>query len=296
MVTNTKILAQEFEYFEPESVDEALELLSLYKGQARVIAGGTDLLVKMKRELISPEALISLSRISALKCFNEDEKMLRIGAAVTLFQAESNSTVARSYSALYEALRSMAAPAIRNMGTIGGNLANASPAADTAPPLLVYNSRLKLRSKKGERIVPLEEFFLGPGSTVLSPEELIIEIQVPFLEASEGSSFLKLGRVSADIAKINVAVYLRREGERCALCRIALGSVAPTPLRIYSAEKLAEGEIFTESLIKKVARECQEKIRPIDDVRSTREYRIWVSAVLVEEALRAAWLRSGGKL
>lgn len=296
MLTNTKILAQEFEYFEPESLEEALELLSLFKEQARVLAGGTDLLVKMKRELVSPRALISLSRVSALKHMEEDEEMLRIGATTTLFEAENNPLLERSYSALFEALRSMAAPAIRNMGTIGGNLANASPAADTAIPLLVYDSRLKLQSKEGERVVPLKEFFLGPGLTVLSPEELIVEIQVPRLKDSEGSSFLKLGRVSADIAKINVAAYVKREGERCALCRIALGSVAPTPLRIYSAERLLEGKVFSESLIKEVALECQKGIKPIDDVRSTKDYRIWVSPILVEEALRAAWLRSGGTL
>jgi carbon-monoxide dehydrogenase medium subunit len=296
MNTNTKILPLEFEYYEPENLDEALELLSRFKERARIIAGGTDLLVKMKRELLKPEVLISLSRISNLKYIDEGEGSLRIGAGTPLSEIESNSTVERSYSALFEAVRSMAAPAIRNMGTIGGNLANASPACDTAPPLLVYGSSLKIKSKGNERVVPLEEFFLGPGITVLSPEELIAEIQISQSEPPEGSAFLKLGRVSADIAKINVAVYLKREGKRCSCCRIAFGSVAPTPLRIYQAEKMAEGEIFEEQVIKKVALECQKQIKPIDDVRSSKDYRVWVSAILAEEALKAAWLRSGGSL
>lgn len=296
METNTRILSSEFEYFEPKSVEETLDLLSRYGEKARLIAGGTDLLVKMKRELLHPEILISLSRVSELNFISEDEGSFRIGAATTLFQLEKNPSIGRTLSALYEAVRSMAAPAIRNMGTIGGNLANGSPAADTAPPLQAFGSFLKLKSKDGERTLPLGEFLLGPGKTALSYEEMISEIVVPKPPVNSGSAFLKLGRVSFDMAKINVAVYLEREGRRCSLCRISLGSVAPTPIRAFSAEKLAQGEIFGESLIKAVSLKCQEEIKPIDDVRSTLKYRKAVCPVMVEEALKAAWERCGSSL
>jgi carbon-monoxide dehydrogenase medium subunit len=296
MSTNTKILPLEFEYFEPESVAEVLELLSRFKERSRLMAGGTDLLVKIKRGVVNPEAIISLSRVQDLNFIRADQDGLKIGSVTSLSEIEGNSLVRESYSALFEAVRSMAAPAIRNMGTIGGNIGNASPAADTAPALLAYGSTVKVLSTKGERIISLENFFLGPGLSVLEANELIAEVHLPRLGLNEGSAFLKLGRVSADIAKINMAVYLKREGNSCQICRIAFGSVAPTPIRIYPAEKLLKGKPFTDALIKKVALECQRQIKPIDDVRSSKEYRFRVSEILAEEALRAAWLRSGGSL
>lgn len=296
METNTRILAPEFQYLESADLDQVLTWLDTYREKARVLAGGTDLLVKMKSGLLEPEYVIYIKKISKLDYIESDNGELRIGAVTTLDRIERDATVRACYSALYEAVRSMAAKAVKNMGTIGGNLGNASPAADTAPPLLVYGASLKLASREGERVVPVTEYFLGPGKSVIKPQELLTEISIPRLGPDTGSSFLKFGRVSADIAKINVAVCLRRSGKRCESCRIAFGSVAPIPIRVLEAEKVLEGQELNPELIKAAAQVAAAEIKPITDNRSTRAYRQKVSRVMLEEALQAAWQRAGGAL
>lgn len=296
MATDTRILAPEFQYLEAHSTDEVLTWLAEYGARARVLAGGTDLLVRMKTGQVQPEYIIHIKKIAGLDYIQADEAGLRIGAATSLREIEGHAAVKTGYSALYEAVRSMAATAIRNMGTIGGNLVNASPAADTAPPLLVYDAALKLARRDGVRWVPVEEFFLGPGKTCVAPEELLMEISIPPQGPESGSSFLKLGRVAIDIAKINVAVSLQRSGRKCAGCRIAFGSVAPTPIRVRDAEVILAGQEMSEGLVEAAAQAGAAAIKPITDNRSTREYRLKVSRVILAEALRAAWQRAGGAL
>jgi CO/xanthine dehydrogenase FAD-binding subunit len=253
-------------------------------------------MVKMKRLIAEPECLINVKSLPELQGIHEEADGLVIGAAVPLAQAEKNALVMSRYSALFEALRSMAAIAVRNMGTIGGNLANASPAADTAPPLIVLGADLRLASARGGRTVPVEIFFRGPGLSVLEPDELIVAIRLPAPAPNEGSAFLKLGRVSCDISKINTAVWLKREGSRCADCRIAFGSVAPTPIRAPALEKMVIGMRADAHVLHEATLGAGDAISPISDARSTRDYRRMVAPVLLEEALRAAWTRSGGAL
>ncbi|CEP69205.1 FAD-binding, type 2 [Moorella glycerini] len=296
METNTKILAAEFQYLEGQNLDQVLSWLATYREKARVLAGGTDLLVKMKLGHVQPEYIIFIKKIASLGYIQLDASNLKIGATTTLSQIERHEAIKGYYSALYEAVHSMAAVAVKNMGTIGGNLGNASPAADTAPPLLVYDASLKIASQDGVREIPITEYFLGPGKSALAPNELLLEISIPKIGADTGSSFLKLGRVAADIAKINVAVCLKRSGRTCTSCRIAFGSVAPTPVRVQEAESLLEGKELNEDLITLAAKAGSAEIKPITDNRSTREYRLKVSRVMLEEALRAAWQRAGGVL
>lgn len=296
MKTNTKILAAEFGYLECHSLAEVLDSLTLYKGKAKILAGGTDLLTKMKIGLLECEYLIFVKKIEELNYLIADSNILKIGPMVSLRDLEKNEQVKEYYSALFEAVRSMAATSVKNMATIGGNLCNGSPAADTAPPLLVYGATLKLTSSRGGRIVPVEDFFVGPGKTVLASDELLTEISIPDLGEHVGSSFLKLGRVAADIAKINVAVCLNRSGRTASNCRIAFGSVAPTPIRVPEAEAMLEGKDLTDELITKVAKAAANFIKPITDKRSTSSYRQKVSRVILEEAIRSAWQRAGGEL
>lgn len=295
MNTNTKILAAEFEYLECHSLADVLEALTRYNGKAKILAGGTDILTKMKSGLLQCEYLIFVKKIEALNYLRSDSNTLRIGSVVSLRDIEKNEQVKAHYSALFEAVRSMAATSVKNMATIGGNLCNGSPAADTAPPLLVYGATLKLSSTRGERIVPVEEFFVGPSKTVLASDEFLTEISIPDLGEHFGSSFLKLGRVAADIAKINVAVCLKRTGRTASNCRIAFGSVAPTPIRVPEAEAMLAGKDLTDELITKVARAAANLIKPITDKRSTSSYRQQVSRVILEEAIRSAWQRAGGE-
>ncbi|HDP36645.1 MAG TPA: xanthine dehydrogenase family protein subunit M [Candidatus Atribacteria bacterium] len=296
MQTNTKILAQEFEYLAPKTLDEALSLLDNYKDKsARILAGGTDLLVKMKTIDLKTDYLINIKNIPELN-FIDTADGLKIGAAVPLSHIERIEKVQERYPALYEGIKSMAAIAVRNMGTIAGNICNASPAADTVPPLIAYGAEVKLVSKRGERTVSVEDFITGVGKTVIRADELITQVNIPEMNKNSGSAFSKKGRVKADIAKINLAVYLEREDNICKDCKIVLGSVAVKAIRAKEAEGLLKGQTVSASLIDKITKKASEEIKPIDDIRSSVEYRTEIARVIVEDAVKIAWERAGGEL
>ncbi len=292
MQTDSKILAQEFEYLAPKTLDEALDLLEKYKDKnIKILAGGTDLLVKMKTINLKVNYLINIKNISELN-FVDTEQGLRIGAATPLSHIIKEEKVKVKYSALYEGIMSMAAPAIRNMGTMAGNLGNASPAADTVPPLIAYGAELKLQSKRGARTVLVEDLITGVGKTIMKPNELITEIIIPEINKNTGSAFLKKSRVKADLSKINLAIYLEREGNICKDCKIVFGSVAIKVLRAEKTEELLKGQIINSELINKVAEEVSSEIKPIDDIRSTAEYRIAMSKQMLKDGLELAWARA----
>jgi carbon-monoxide dehydrogenase medium subunit len=288
---NTHILPQEFEYLEPKTVEEAVQYLSKYGKKAKVIAGGTDLLVKMKMGEVHPEVLINILRIPALRYLIED-KGIRIGTLTPFRELEKSRLIKQKCTALFEAAQSISSVQIKSMGTIGGNLCHASPAADSAPPLIVLGAMVKLVGDVRERVLPLEEVFVGPGETVLSPEELLVEVQIPELSSKRGSAFLKMTRVSADLAKVSVAVSMVREGDRCKECRIALGAVAETPLRAKKTEEIMRGEKVKENLIEKMSLQACQEIEPITDNRSTAWYRKEVAKVMVRDAINLAWERA----
>jgi len=296
MQINTKILAQEFEYLAPKTLDEALSLLDNYKDKsARILAGGTDLLVKMKIIDLKTDYLINIKNIPELN-FIDIADGLKIGAAVSLSRIERIGKVKERYPALYEGIKSMAAIAVRNMGTIAGNICNASPAADTVPPLIAYGAEVKLVSKRGERTVLVEDFITGVGKTVIEADEIISQVNIPEINKNSGSAFSKKSRVKADIAKINLAVYLEKEGNICKDCKIVLGSVAVKAIRVKEAESLLKGQTVNASRIDEAAEKASEEIKPIDDIRSSVEYRTDVARVMVEDTVRIAWGRAGGEL
>lgn len=296
MQTNTKILAQEFEYLAPKTLNEALSLLEKFKDKsARVLAGGTDLLVKMKTIDLKTDYLVNIKNIPELN-FIDTSDGLRIGAAVPLSHIERIGKVKEGYPALYEGIKSMAAIAVRNMGTIAGNICNASPAADTVPSLIAYGAEIKLVSKRGERTILVEDFIIGVGKTVIEDDEIITQVNIPEMNKNSGSAFSKKGRVKADIAKINLAVYLERERSICKDCKIVLGSVAVKAIRAKEAEGLLKGQTVSTSLMDKTAKKASEEIKPIDDIRSSVEYRTEIARVMVEDTVRIAWGRAGGEL
>jgi len=291
-VTNSRILSQEFEYFEPKTIDEAVLLLATYGEKAKIIAGGTDLLVQMKMDRIHPAYLINIARIPTLRFLSEG-KGLRIGTLTPFREMEKSESIRKKYTALHEAAQSVSSAQIKNMGTVGGNLCHASPAADSAPPLLVLEATLKFVRRDGEKTVGLEDFFLDPGKTILSPRDLLVEVQVPEPPRNAGSAFLKMARVSADLAKVNGAVYVEKENGFCRECRIALGAVAKTPMRAREAESILRGKELQDDLIEKACQKASEEIQPITDIRSTHGYRRTVSRVLVRDAIGLAWERAG---
>jgi CO/xanthine dehydrogenase FAD-binding subunit len=296
MQTNTKILAQKFEYLAPKTLDEALSLLNNYKDKsARILAGGTDLLVKMKTIDLKTDYLINIKNIPELD-FIDTTDGLKIGAAVSLSHIERIGKIKERYTALYEGITSMATIAVKNMGTIAGNVVNASPAADTVPPLIAYGAEVKLVSERGERTVSVEDFITGVGITVIEADEIITQVNIPEMNQNSGSAFSKKSRIKADIAKINLAVYLERKDNFCKDCRIVLGSVAAKAIRVKDAEGLLKGQTVSTSLINKIAKKASEEIKPIDDIRSSVEYRTEIARVMVEDTVKIAWERAGGEL
>jgi len=295
MNSSTRFLTQEFEYFVPLSLEEALDLLYKYRDRKiKILAGGTDLLVKMKTLGMPVDYLININEISEIKNV-EINNGLKIGAAVCLSQIEKMEIVKEKYTALYEGIKSMAAIAIRNMATLGGNIGNASPAGDSIPPLIVYEAKLRIVSKKGERIIPVEDFITGVGETEIRSDELISQVIIPESSKNSGSAFSKKSRVKADIAKINLSIWVERDGDICRDCRIVLGSVFIKALRAHKAEEIIRGKVMNDNLIISVARQAAEEIKPIDDIRSTAEYRKDLARVMVEDTLRVAWNRAGGE-
>jgi carbon-monoxide dehydrogenase medium subunit len=276
----------EFEYLLPKTFEEAISLTSKHGRDAKVLAGGTDLLVLLSKRKLMPKYVINISRIRGLGFLEYDEKTgLRMGAMCTLRAIETSVDVKENYPVLVDAVKAMASVQIRNMASIGGNLCNASPAADTVPPLLVLNAQVKIAGSNGERSVPLDGFFLGPGKTVIQPGEMLTEINLPNLPSGTAAAFVKIGRTPTDISKVSVAVLLTMKDEICQEVRIALGSVGPTPMRARRAEDVLRGKHVTDELIQRTAFTASEEAKPITDIRSTAAWRKQVTGHLVKSLL-----------
>jgi xanthine dehydrogenase iron-sulfur cluster and FAD-binding subunit A len=291
-MTNSHILVHEFTYMEPVSVAEAISLLATHGNAARVLAGGTDLLVQMKMERQEPAYVIGIGKLAELKGIRPGIDKLTIGALTTIRALARDAGVHNRYTALAEACAAFSTAQVQAMGTVGGNLCNGSPASDTAPALIALGAEVVLVGPEGETRLPLERFFRGQGKTARRSDQLLTAVEISFPVAQAGSAFVKIGRVSADIAKANAAVYLVRDGDRIADCRLAFGSVAPTPMRAPRAEAILRGQMLTAELISQVAAVAVEEISPIDDVRSTAAYRRQVVAALTMDGINRAWERA----
>jgi carbon-monoxide dehydrogenase medium subunit len=280
----------EIECLFPKTLSEALSFLKKHNGAAKVKAGGTDLLPKMKRRELGPKYLIDLKEIDDLHFIKYDkEKGLRIGAATTLSEILESSVVSKRYPILTEAVSQMASIQIRNIGTIGGNLCNAVPSADTAPPLIALEARLKLVGPKKVRTVLVEDFFKGPGETVLDPVELVAEVQIPPARSGEFGTYLKHTiRAEMDLAVVGVAANLSLDSKKhiCKDAKIVLGAVAPVPMRAKKAEAVLRGKPLDDDLIESAAKIASEESKPIDDIRSSAEYRREMVKVLTKRAIK----------
>ncbi len=276
------------QYTAPATLEDALHLKREHGADARVIAGGTDLIPRMRDQVISPEILIDLRRVS-LDAISLTASEMQIGAYVTQAQLLANRDIAREFPALSEACREFAGPPIRNRGTVGGNIVNASPAADLVPPLVAYDANIILASSGGDREMPLAEFFIGPGQTIIEPDEILTEIRLPLMPSGTAATFLKLGqRRSMAISVVNLTTRLTLDGE-CTVsdARIVLGAVAPTPIRAVAAEGVLTGKRLSDELLERAAREAGSEVTPISDVRASEAYRKNMTEVLVRRALLA---------
>jgi carbon-monoxide dehydrogenase medium subunit len=241
------------DYLAPQTLAEALDALGKHPHGVQLIAGGTDLVPQMRSKMVQPELLVDL-RLLGLEGIEMTGDGIRIGARATHTDILESDLLAEHCPALVESAADIAGPPIRNRGTVGGNLVNASPAADLAPPLLVYDAQAVLASSRGERSVPLEEFFTGPGGTVLSDDEILTEVYIPPVAPNSSSKFIKLGKRKAmAVAVVSVAARLTLDDSgSISQARVALGSVAPIPMRALKAEAVLEGhppsaELFAEA-------------------------------------------------
>lgn len=281
-----------FEYLEPASVEEAISLLMEYEGKAKVIVGGTDLMVQMRRRMVRPQYIIDIGFIPGLDYISHDGNgWQRIGALTTIRALEKSPEINRSHPVISRAASQLASVAIRNVATLGGNLCNAAPSADMAPALIGLSATAKLMGPTGERIVLLEDFFTGPGSTVLGRGELLTEIQVPLSPPDTGGAYLKHGiRESIDLAIVGVAAVITLEPANgvCQEVKIVLGAVAPTPMRARKAEEVLRNKVIDEQLINKCAETAAGEARPISDVRASQEYRKEMLRVFTRHAVTEA--------
>ena len=276
----------DIEFVTPRSLDELLLFLDEHKGETTIVAGGTDLYLLVKREVVRPRYLIDITDIPELHYIKEDAEYVRIGASMTLTEIEKNEIVNRYFPVLVDAVKTMAARQIRNVATLAGNLANASPAADSAPPLIVLGAKVILQSKNNEREVPVEDLFVFVKKTIIESNEIIKEIKIPKPPEAFAASFEKLGKRNALVlAIVSAAASVVREGDVIKDVRIALGSVAPTPLRVKKAEDVLKGKTPTTELVEKASEVVMNEVKPISDVRASAEYRKDMARVLSRRVL-----------
>ena len=275
------------EYYRPQSLREATDILGKLGKGVRVIAGGTDLLVTKPQGVTS---LLDISRL-ALDYISRDKDAFHIGAATLVREIENAPEFSSGpYRALGEAAGSLATATIRNMATLGGNLCNASPAADLPLPCMALDASVKIAGPRGTRKLSLGDFYTGVNETALEEDELLVEVQIPFAAEEEGTSFQKLRhhQTSVDMAIVNAATRIFCINGRCEFVEIVLGAVAPTPIRARSAEALLKGEIMDDGLLNKAAEAAAGESRPIDDLRASADYRKKMIGVLVKRALRTS--------
>lgn len=277
-----------FQVHQPKSMEQVLDMLSRHRSSVKILAGGTDLMLKMRHAGLSVEHLISLNRVEGMRTISWDEgDGLVIAGGTRLADVGRHEQVCANYPGLAHACSVMATPQIRNMGTVAGNLVNAAPSADTAAPLLAHGASLVAVERGGRRQIQLKDFFSGPGLTVLEPLEMVEAIRVPAPPPRSGSAYMRISaRSKVDIAAVGVAGFLNMDlGGRVIRCRLALASVAPTPVRCFEAEQLLEGQIPDEALLMRAGASCVRASAPIDDVRATASYRRSMVQVLAQRVL-----------
>ena len=282
-----------FNYLAPTRLDEALSLLT---PQAVPLAGGTDLFLRMERRQTQPDTVVDLKRIPGMDGVEAVDGGVRIGAMALMETLDACPLISDPYDALAQSARVVGSIQTRNRATVGGNLANASPAADTATPLMALGATVEVAGAGGTREIPVHELFLGPGRTALREGELLTAVRVPALPARAGSAFQRCVRTAMDIAVANCAAFVRLDAHGTVVeARIALGAVGSTPLRALAGENRLKGRRFDAAAAGEAAECAAEDARPIDDVRASAGYRREMVRVLTRRAVENAFRRAQGE-
>ena len=284
-----------FEYHEPTSLAEAIDLGARFGADGRFLAGGTDLIIQMRRGRLHPRHVVSLRRVAGLNAI-EANGAVTLGALVTLRALERSPAFQGPLRALVESAEVVGGHQVRNVGTVGGNVANASPAADVVTALLALDATVTCAGPEGERTVELDDFLLRPGETTRRPGEMLTSIAFAGLDSRSATAFLKAGRRKAmEISVVCVAATLTLDGERCVRARIALGAVAPRAWRARDAERSLEGGALTAEALREAGRLAAAGCQPISDVRASARYRRLLVAALVPRALSRCLQRLRGE-
>ncbi len=279
----------DFEYHAPKTLADACVLLDELGEKAIVLGGGSDLLHKLKNGHLTPDHLVSLKHMAQLREIRHEEgRGVIIGALITPDGVYRSPLLQERYLSLPMAAHEMGNPQVRNRGTVGGNICNASPLADLPPLLIALNASVRIVEYAGERLVPLEEFICGPGKTLIKRDEILAEVIIPD-QAATGSTYIKFGlRKSGALAVVGVAVAVTVQDGVLADARIVMGAVAPVPLRAKDAETILRGQVITDELLERAADAAAAECRPITDQRGSAEYRREMIRVLTRRALRKA--------
>jgi carbon-monoxide dehydrogenase medium subunit len=279
------VTVREFDFLKPRTLDEAIQMLAERHDEISVLAGGTDLLLGMRSGTIAPQSVMSLKQLSDLQLIeSSSDSGLRLGAMVTLRQIARSELLRTQYPCLVETALLMASEQIRSLATVGGNLCNAAPSADMAPPLIALDAVARIIGPQGERRLPMEDFFLDPGRTALETGELLVEIELP--PAERVTRYVRLTpRANMDIAVVGVAAGLQLEGGTVAAARIVLGAVAPVPLRLRPAEEVLIERPLTPDTILAASTIAEQQCSPISDVRGSEWYRRRMVGVLLRRTL-----------
>jgi len=289
---------QSFDYMAPKSAEEVVTLLASQNGDSKILCGGTDLLVQLREGRRKAGLVIDIKNIPELTQITFDTKDgLRIGAAASCHDICSDPIVSKQYPGLVDGIRLIGGMQIQNRASVGGNLCNASPAADSIPALIVHEASCNITGSNGSRALPVEDFCIAPGKNALQLGELLTSITVPAPKEKFGASYLRfIPRNEMDIAVVGAgaSIILDEDGKRFVSARIALGAVAPTPLLALDAGGFLSEKAVTRENIKEAARMAQAIAKPITDLRGTAEHRRHLVAVLVERALNIAVERAGG--
>jgi CO/xanthine dehydrogenase FAD-binding subunit len=276
----------EFDFLSPQSINSALRAISAKGLNYKLLAGGTNIVPYIREESVRPKRVIDLSKIEALRYIEEEKGVIRIGALTTISSLLDSKVIKSRVPLLWKAASQFAGPVVRNRATVGGNLVDASPAADSVVPLLALKAQVKLRSIKGQRTVSLEDFFTGYRKTVLKQGEILSEVSFPTPGRDAKYAYHKMGRRNAmAISVVSVAVLLTMKGERCSEAAIALGAAAPTPVRAKEAESLLQDKKVDLDLARMCGEAAAKSASPIDDLRASAEYRRRMCAFFVREMI-----------
>jgi carbon-monoxide dehydrogenase medium subunit len=286
------MLLPKFDFHRPLNIAETCEILDEYGNSAQLLAGGTDVLVNLKRKRIAPAHVVGIDRVAEMGALNSTKTEFRLGSLMSATRISENRTIMRRVPFLGRAAGGIGSPPIRNRATIGGNLVTARPAADLIPPLMVLDASVSLTSNKGVREIPVTKFVIGPGETKIKKNEVLTHVIIPRLERGSGGAYIKFGaRHSCEISIVSVAAFvtLTPAGRKIASAKIALGAVAPKVIRCRRAEELLAGEYPGEKAFVRAGQAAARAARPISDIRGSASYRRQMVDVLTRRALEAAY-------